>query len=157
MNKLAVYFSDNILLSTGAVALILLVFFLASCQNKKSSKNSETTKKIPEYTNVHHLEWTKNANIYEVNIRQYTPEGTINAFIKHLPGLKNMGVDILWLMPINPIGEKNRKGSLGSYYAVKDYLALNPEFGTIFDLKTLVASGVKYFTPNCVSPILPQV
>ena len=138
MNKLAVYFSDHVLLSTGVLALLLLVFFLASCQNKKPLKNTETVKKIPKHANVHHLDWTKNANIYEVNIRQYTPEGTINAFIEHLPRLKNMGVDILWLMPINPIGEKNRKGSLGSYYAVKDYLALNPEFGTMFDLKTLV-------------------
>jgi 1,4-alpha-glucan branching enzyme len=141
MNKLSVYFSDHIVLSTGVLALLLLVFFLASCQNKKPSKTSETVKEIPKHTNVHHLDWTKNANIYEVNIRQYTPEGTINAFIEHLPRLKNMGVDILWLMPVNPIGEKNRKGSLGSYYAVKDYVALNPEFGTIFDLKTLVANA----------------
>ncbi len=138
MNKLSVYFSDHIVLSTGAVVLLLLVFILVSCQNKKPSETDETVKKIPEQTNVNHLDWTKNANIYEVNIRQYTPEGTINAFIEHLPRLKNMGVDILWLMPINPIGEKNRKGSLGSYYAVKDYLALNPEFGNMFDLKTLI-------------------
>ncbi len=82
--------------------------------------------------------WSKNANIYEVNIRQYTPEGTFNAFRKHLPRLQKMGVDILWLMPINPIGEKNRKGSLGSYYAVKDYEAVNPEYGTLEDLRALI-------------------
>jgi len=82
--------------------------------------------------------WANNANVYEVNIRQYTPEGTINAFRKHLPRLQKMGVNILWLMPINPIGEKNRKGSLGSYYAVKDYEAVNPEYGTLDDLKALV-------------------
>ena len=73
-------------------------------------------------------EWTKNATIYEVNIRQFTPEGTFAAFQAHLPRLKEMGVDILWLMPIHPIGELNRKGSLGSYYAVRDYKGVNPEY-----------------------------
>jgi glycosidase len=82
--------------------------------------------------------WSKNANIYEVNIRQYTQEGTFKAFAAHLPRLKKMGVDILWLMPIQPIGEKNRKGTLGSYYAVRDYTAVNPEFGTLADFKDLV-------------------
>lgn len=67
--------------------------------------------------------------IYEVNIRQYTPEGTFQAFCKHLPGLKEMGVDILWLMPIHPIGMINRKGLLGSYYSISDHFAINPEFG----------------------------
>ena len=87
---------------------------------------------------MRHVEWSRKSNIYEVNIRQYTPEGTINAFRKHLPRLKNMGVDILWLMPVQPIGEVNRKGSLGSYYSVKDYKAVNPEFGTMDDFKLLV-------------------
>jgi glycosidase len=85
-----------------------------------------------------HVDWSKNANIYEVNIRQYTPEGTFKAFAAHLPRLKKMGVDILWLMPIQPIGEKNRKGTLGSYYAVKDYTGVNPEFGNLADFKALV-------------------
>jgi len=87
---------------------------------------------------VSHPEWTRNKMIYEVNIRQYTPEGTFKSFEKHIPRLKEMGVDILWLMPINPIGEKNRKGTLGSYYAVKDYLDVNPEFGTREDFRNLV-------------------
>lgn len=92
-------------------------------------------------------EWSKNATIYEVNVRQFTPEGTFKAFEKHIPRLHKMGVDILWLMPINPIGVKNRKGSLGSYYAVKDYKAVNPEFGNLDDFKHLVqtahANGMK--------------
>lgn len=86
----------------------------------------------------HAPEWTKNSVLYEVNIRQYTPEGTFKAFETHLPRLKELGVDILWIMPIHPISVKNRKGSLGSYYAVKDYKAVNPEFGTLEDFKTLV-------------------
>ena len=87
---------------------------------------------------VEHVDWSKNATIYEVNVRQYTPEGTFNAFAEYLPKLKNMGIDILWLMPINSVGEKNRKGTLGSYYSVKDFKAVNPEFGTLDDLKSLV-------------------
>lgn len=89
-------------------------------------------------TTVVHPEWSKNASIYEVNIRQYTPEGTFNAFAKHLPAIKKMGIKIIWLMPINPIGEKNRKGKLGSYYSVKNYKEVNPEFGNLKDLKNLV-------------------
>jgi len=91
-----------------------------------------------EYVKLTHPEWSKNATIYEVNIRQFTPEGDFKAFEAHLPRLKSMGVDIIWLMPIHPIGEKNRKGELGSYYSVKDYYAVNPEFGTMDDFKSLV-------------------
>ena len=83
-------------------------------------------------------DWSYNKTIYEVNTRQFTDEGTFKAFEKHLPRLKEMGVGILWLMPIHPIGKKNRKGQLGSYYSVKDYKAVNPEFGTLKDFKTLV-------------------
>jgi 1,4-alpha-glucan branching enzyme len=86
-------------------------------------------------------EWVQNATIYEVNVRQFTPEGTFAAFEKQLPRLKEMGVDILWLMPIHPIGELNRKGSLGSYYAVRDYRGINPEFGTHEDFQHLVESA----------------
>ena len=90
-----------------------------------------------------HVAWSHNANIYEVNIRQFSKEGTINAFAAHLPRLKKMGVDILWIMPVQPIGEKNRKGKLGSYYAVRDYTAVNPEFGTMNDFKAMVAQAHK--------------
>jgi glycosidase len=83
-------------------------------------------------------EWVKNATIYEVNVRQFSPEGTFAGVQAQLPRLKEMGVDILWLMPIHPIGELNRKGSLGSYYAVRDYRKVNEEFGTIEDFSALV-------------------
>ena len=86
-------------------------------------------------------EWIKNTNIYEVNLRQYTPEGTINAFASHLPRLKDMGVDTLWFMPITPISQKNKKGSLGSYYACADYTSVAREFGTLEDFKDLVAKA----------------
>ncbi len=89
-------------------------------------------------TNISTPEWSTDATIYEVNIRQFSKEGTFAAFQKELPRLKAMGVEILWLMPIHPIGMKNRKGSLGSYYAVRDYKAVNPEYGTKDDFKNLV-------------------
>lgn len=83
-------------------------------------------------------EWAKDSTLYEVNVRQFTPEGTFKAFEEHLPRLKKLGVEILWFMPIHPISEKNRIGSLGSYYAVNDYQAVNPEFGTLEDFRSLV-------------------
>src|ERR1700722_5750051 len=83
--------------------------------------------------------WAGRGNIYEVNVRQYTSEGTFNAFAKHLDRLKAMGVVALWFMPINPISHVDRKGSLGSYYAVADYTAVNPEFGTLAGFKRLFA------------------
>lgn len=91
-----------------------------------------------KYVEIKHPEWSKNATIYEVNLRQFTPEGTFKAFESHLPRLKEMGIDIIWLMPINAIGEKNRKGKLGSYYSVKDYYGINKELGNMDDLKSLV-------------------
>jgi cyclomaltodextrinase len=90
---------------------------------------------------LQHPDWSKNATIYEVNIRQHTPEGTFSAFTKDIPRLKSMGVDILWLMPIHPIGEVNRKGGLGSHYSVKDYKGVNPSYGTLGDFKNLVKTA----------------
>jgi alpha-amylase len=80
----------------------------------------------------------KSSNMYEVNIRQYTAQGTFNAFAAHLTRLKDMGIKILWLMPIHPIGMVNRKGTLGSYYSIQNFEAVNPEFGTAEDFKSLV-------------------
>ena len=85
-----------------------------------------------------HEEWSRSLAIYEVNVRQYTPEGTFDAFAQHLDRLQELGVGILWFMPIHPIGQQNRLGSLGSYYSVRDYLAVNPEFGTLEDFRELV-------------------
>jgi glycosidase len=85
-----------------------------------------------------HPQWIRNAAIYEVNTRQITPEGTFSALSGLLPGLREMGVDVLWFMPIYPIGSQGRKGTLGSYYSIKDYGAVNPEFGTLDDFSRLV-------------------
>ena len=83
----------------------------------------------------------ENSVVYEMNVRQYTPEGTFAAAQQQLPRLAEMGVDIVWLMPIYPIGVEGRKGTLGSYYAVKDYCAINPEFGTLEDFDNFVAEA----------------
>ncbi len=82
--------------------------------------------------------WCKRASIYEVNVRQYTPEGSLRAFAPHLPRLAKMGVDVLWFMPITPIGVPNRKGTIGSYYACSSYVQVNPEFGSLSDFKKVV-------------------
>ena len=84
-----------------------------------------------------------NSVVYEMNIRQYTPEGTFAAAQEHLPRLKELGVDIVWLMPIYPIGVKERKGTLGSYYAISDYCATNPEFGSLEDFDNFVKEAHK--------------
>ncbi len=123
--------------------LILLVMgiIFASC-NTNTEKQEEKQVSTPEVktltSQVVHPEWSKDANIYEVNIRQFSQEGTLRGFMKHMPRLKNMGVEILWIMPVHPIGKENRKGSLGSYYSVQDYTAVNPEFGNITEFKNMV-------------------
>lgn len=88
-----------------------------------------------------HPEWTYSSVVYEVNIRQFTPEGTFRAFEEHLPRLKELGVDVLWLMPMYEIGTVERKGTLGSYYAISDYKKVNPEFGTMEDFEHLVKAA----------------
>ena len=91
-----------------------------------------------KYVELSTPDWVKNATLYELNVRQFSDEGNFQAVEKQLPRLKKMGIDIIWLMPINPIGELHRKGSLGSYYSVKDYLGINAEFGTEDDFRSLV-------------------
>ncbi len=125
MKKYTIYF----------ISLVFMVTTMMACEN---TTPKETVQSIEKTMPMAHADWSKNANIYEVNIRQYSEDGTFEAFQKELPRLKAMGVDILWLMPIFPIGELNRKGSLGSYYAVSDYKQVNPEFGTMADLQSLV-------------------
>ncbi|MDP3149402.1 MAG: alpha-amylase family glycosyl hydrolase [Ignavibacteria bacterium] len=83
-------------------------------------------------------DWSYDQTIYEVNLRQFTPSGTIKEFRTHLPRLKELGVGILWFMPLHPIGEINRKGTLGSYYSVKDYYGLDSSLGSKEEFQSLV-------------------
>ncbi len=116
-----------------AIAVLVLI---ASCKSKVATSSASDTATIDG-----HPAWIMQSNIYEVNIRQYTKEGTFKAFEKNLDRLKEMGVQTLWFMPINPIGIKDRKGALGSYYAVSNYTAINPEYGTLADWKALVEAA----------------
>lgn len=123
---------------------VIVIFTLASCANDTQTKTAEpAAKKDTAAAEVKAVlpDWALQSNIYEVNVRQYTKEGTFNAFAASLPRLKAMGVQILWFMPITPISLTDRKGKLGSYYAVQDYTAVNPEFGNMSDWKTLVAKA----------------
>ena len=119
-------------LNTLLSALLFSILFF-SCETTKSVATNSVATGNPS--------WIMNGNIYEVNIRQYTPEGTFNAFAENLDRLKEMGVQTLWFMPIQPISVKDRKGSLGSYYAIEDYTRVNSEFGTMEDWNNLVKSA----------------
>ena len=120
-------------------SILLLSLLILSCQNqseiarKPQVKNIEDTPFLPINDEI-----ISKAVLYEANIRQYSVEGSFNAFAEDLPKLKKMGVKIIWLMPINPISTKKSKGPLGSYYAVSNYTKVNPEFGTLKDFKSLV-------------------
>lgn len=120
--------------------LQVIIFSKSFCQKIKTAAT--------ENKNINgHPAWIMQGNIYEVNVRQYTTEGTFTAFAKHLDRLKKMGVQTIWFMPINPISKVDRKGSLGSYYAVADFTAINPEFGTLKEFEQVVkdihAKGMK--------------
>jgi len=116
------------------ITLMAITILFSGCDFSQK----EAPKAIP------YPDWVKNSVIYEINTRQYSPEGTFKALEADLPRIKALGIDILWLMPIYPIGEKGRKvpegakSSLGSYYSIRDYEAVNPEFGTADDFKSLV-------------------
>lgn len=126
----------NVLFKFKALLIALLLSLALSLSSCKPTTESE-----PQPFKVEHVDWLYDATIYEVNIRQFTPEGTFSAFESHLPRLNELGVKILWLMPVHPIGELERKGTLGSYYSIKDYKGVNPEFGTMDDFKRLVSKA----------------
>jgi glycosidase len=133
-----------LLIGIVAIALIWNFFF----------RKSEGVQ-IPKVVEPNIPDWHKNATIYEVNLRHFTPEGTFKAFQAHLPRLKELGIDILWLMPIHPISKKNRKGELGSPYAVGDYYGVNPDFGTMSDFKTLLAE-IHKLGMHCIIDWVPN-
>lgn len=135
------FFERFLILSLSAAMTLSLV----SCSSKNSSTQKAKEAKDVKIVEDEALEgtrtqadWIDTAVIYEVNVRQYTEEGTFDAFSQHLQRLKDMGVNTLWFMPIYPIAEANRKGTLGSYYSIADYTSVNSEFGTIEDFKELV-------------------
>ena len=118
---------------------LLLSLLILSCQNQSEIARKPQVKTIEDTPFLPiNEEIISKAVLYEANIRQYSVEGSFNAFAEDLPKLKKMGVKIIWLMPINPISTTKSKGPLGSYYAVSNYTKVNPEFGTLKDFKSLV-------------------
>jgi alpha-amylase len=119
---------------------VLVAFsqLFSGCLNLDSAKKTAESKEVKEETPFGHPIWSLQSNVYEVNLRQYSKSGSFNEFAAALPRLKDMGVEILWFMPITPISKVDRKGTLGSYYAVQDYRAINPEYGNLEDWKALV-------------------
>ena len=111
-----------------AFILALAVLALISCADKQE---------------LRHPKWAYDATIYELNTRQATPEGTFAAAESLLPQLRENGIDIIWVMPCQPIGQITRKGSLGSYYSIIDYCAINPEFGTREDFEHFLKAAHK--------------
>lgn len=122
----------------NTLGIITVLLFLISCGNEDQKIIEKLDVESPKDTLLQHVDWSKNATIYEANIRQMTPEGNFSALEAELPKIKDLGVKIIWLMPIQPIGVLNRKGGLGSYYSVLDYKAVNPEYGNLDDFKSLV-------------------
>jgi len=120
--------------------LLVIMFGICSCtNNEKKAKIKPTTPTEKAVISLNNK--IESAVIYEANIRQYSPEGTFNAFTKDIPKLKELGVKILWLMPVYPISTTNSKGTLGSYYAISNYTEINPEFGTLHDFRKLVQTA----------------
>jgi len=115
----------------------VLFIFVASCNNN-DTQNNDNMNDSTNLTIHQYPDRIAKSVIYEVNIRQYTPEGTFAAFEEHLPRLKDLGIDVLWIMPVQPVGVEKRKGDLGSYYSISNYIDVNPEFGTKADFKSLV-------------------
>ncbi|WP_141239846.1 alpha-amylase family glycosyl hydrolase [Aliifodinibius salipaludis] len=134
---------DTMKLNKPILLLVSFLIILGGCNTSTEPTRSDDddTEEPISYSPVEHPEWANNATIYEVNIRQYSQEGTFDAFTEDIPRLKEMGVEVLWLMPIHPIGEENRLGELGSYYSVQDFGEVNPEFGSKEDLRELVQTA----------------
>ena len=107
----------------------MMIFILTGCSSSTTDNSGDVPGQAPS--------WTKDAVIYEVNVRQYSASGSFTDFGEHLEELWDMGINTLWFMPIYPISKTNRSGSLGSYYSVDDYCAVNPEFGTFEDFRQL--------------------
>jgi len=127
--------------SRTTAALILAALVSVADADTRGSATATARYQPEPYVKLEHPEWTKNATLYQLNTRQFIEEGTFRAAEKELPRIKALGADIVWLMPIHPIGEENRKGTLGSPYSVRDYYGVNPEFGTLEDLKSFVDSA----------------
>ena len=122
----------------GLAVCLVAALSLVACDRAAPPAPTPDPYQPEPYVKIQAPEWSKNAAIYQINTRQFTPEGTFAAAAEQLPRLRDLGVTIVWLMPIHEIGAENRKGTLGSPYSVKDYFSVNPEFGTLDDFRNFV-------------------
>ncbi|MEZ4893838.1 MAG: alpha-amylase family glycosyl hydrolase [Saprospiraceae bacterium] len=123
--------------------IITGLILIESCTDNKQEGNMQNTGERME-KHYEAPEWAYNSILYECNVRQFSAEGNLAGVTKQLPRIKELGVDVLWLMPIHPIGQVNRKekdSDLGSPYSVKDYYAVNPDYGSMEDFKSLVSKA----------------
>jgi glycosidase len=117
--------------------VLLFSLIIVACKNEnKSSEKTEDNTKAEQMKSE--IPWHANATIYELNTRHFSKEGTLKEVTRQIERLDDLGIDILWLMPIHPIGLKNRKGELGSPYSILDFKQINPDLGTKEDLKELI-------------------
>ena len=122
---------------------ILLILFGIPLLTYSQTSDPARSQVLGDEQARHSEDWVRSGIIYEINTRSFSTEGTFAGIEKGLPGLKKLGVTILWIMPIHPVGVLNRKGPLGSQYSVQDYYGINPEFGTLDDFKSLVVAAHK--------------
>ncbi len=121
----------------------LFIWILSGCESRQQPVASQTptTIAVPKYDGLYAPDWAPSATLYECNVRQFSPEGNFAGVSRQIPRLKTLGVDVLWIMPIHPIGKARRKGTLGSPYSVRDYYAINPDYGTLDGFKALVKTA----------------
>ncbi|MBA4312162.1 MAG: hypothetical protein C0417_05990 [Chlorobiaceae bacterium] len=127
------------MMRTRFLFIILILLVLSLSFNGKTNSKGDNLQSFAHTNAIKSADWVKDAIIYSVYLRSFSPEGTFEALEKRIPELKEMGVNVIWLMPIHPIGLKNRKGKLGSPYSIRDYYDTNPEFGSIVDFQKLLA------------------
>ncbi len=137
--RIKIFMKKTLKVITSCALSISMLLSLTACGNTKSTSSDDSFKEdVVQEGSRTQADWIDKAVLYEVNVRQYTAEGTFNAFSEHLQRLHDMGINTLWFMPIYSISELNKKGSLGSPYSIRDYKTVNSEYGTNEDFKNLV-------------------
>jgi glycosidase len=119
------------------LAILLQVAWAIPCRGQQQVLARDVSQETARPTR----DWVRDGVVYEIYPRAFSPQGNFNGITTRLDDLKSLGVTILWLMPIHPIGQEKKKGSIGSPYAVRDYYAINPDYGTKEDLKKLISEA----------------
>lgn len=124
---------------TAKTFVLLAALLIASCSQGISAQ--QASRDISKEQARPSRDWVRNGVVYEIYPRAFSPQGNFNGITARLDDLKDLGVNILWLMPIHPIGQEKKKGTIGSPYAVRDYYGINPDYGTKEDFKKLITGA----------------